>query len=89
MLRLQSALEESHLSEMQLKHKLGVQTETLNNKMEELQALNEHTQGSMTSEIMEVQMRIMELEKVKVGACEGAHITATVQLCHRVTLLLL
>ncbi|XP_010748938.2 protein Spindly [Larimichthys crocea] len=66
MLRLQSALEESQLNEKQLKHKLEVQTETLNNKMEELQALNEHTQSSMTSEMMEVQMKIMELENVKV-----------------------
>ncbi|XP_028272217.1 protein Spindly isoform X2 [Parambassis ranga] len=65
MLRLQSALDESQLNEKQLKHKLEVQTETLNNKMEELQALNEHTQSSMTSEMMEVQMKIMELENVK------------------------
>lgn len=71
MLRLQSALEESQLTEKQLKHKLEVQTETLNNKMEELQALNEHTQSSMTSEMMEVQMKIMELETIKVreGRC--------------------
>uniref|UniRef100_UPI0037E8E9E3 protein Spindly n=1 Tax=Semicossyphus pulcher TaxID=241346 RepID=UPI0037E8E9E3 len=66
MLRLQSALEESQLSEKQLKHKLEVQTETLNNKVEELRALSEHTQSSMTSEMMEVQMKIMELENVKV-----------------------
>lgn len=66
MLRLQSALEESQLNEKQLKHKLEVQTETLNNKMEELRALNEHTQCSMTSEMMEVQMKIMELENIKV-----------------------
>ncbi|XP_035017210.1 protein Spindly [Hippoglossus stenolepis] len=65
-LRLQSALEESQLNERQLKHKLEVQTETLNNKMEELQALNEHTGSSMTSEMMEVQMKIMELETIKV-----------------------
>ncbi|KAK2903759.1 protein Spindly [Channa argus] len=65
-LRLQSALEESHLCEKQLKHKLEVLTETLNNKMEELQALNEHTQSSMTSEMMEVQMKIMDLENIKV-----------------------
>ncbi|KAM7417076.1 hypothetical protein PAMA_016943 [Pampus argenteus] len=66
MLRLQSALEESQLNEKQLKHKLEVQTETLNNKMEELRALNEHTQSSMTSEMMEVQLKIMELENIKV-----------------------
>ncbi|XP_053284823.1 protein Spindly isoform X2 [Pleuronectes platessa] len=65
-LRLESALEESQLNERQLKHKFEVQTETLNNKMEELQALNEHTQSSMTSEMMEVQMNIMELETIKV-----------------------
>ncbi|XP_053180485.1 protein Spindly [Scomber japonicus] len=65
-LRLQSSLEESQLSEKQLKHKLEVQAETLNNKTEELRALNEHTQSSMTSEMMEVQMKIMELESIKV-----------------------
>uniref|UniRef100_I3K0E9 Protein Spindly n=1 Tax=Oreochromis niloticus TaxID=8128 RepID=I3K0E9_ORENI len=64
--QLQSSLEESQLNEKQLKHKLEMQTETLNNKMEELRALNEHTQSSMTSEMMEVQMKITELENVKV-----------------------
>lgn len=66
-LRLQSSLEESHLNEKQLKHKLEIQTETLSNKMEELSALNEQTQSSMTSEMMEVQIKIIELENVKVG----------------------
>ncbi|XP_047440928.1 protein Spindly [Mugil cephalus] len=65
-MRLQSSLEESQLNEKQLKHKLQVQTETLKNKMEELQALNEHTQSSMTSEMMEGQMKIMDLESSKV-----------------------
>ncbi|XP_078117128.1 protein Spindly [Sander vitreus] len=63
---LQAALEESQLNEKQLQHKLELQTETLNNKMEELRALNEHTQSSMTSEVMEVQMKIMDLENSKV-----------------------
>ncbi|XP_031175562.1 protein Spindly [Sander lucioperca] len=63
---LQAALEESQLNEKQLQHKLELQTETLNNKMEELRALNEHTQSSMTSEVMEVQMKIMDLENIKV-----------------------
>lgn len=44
-----------------------MQTETLNNKTEELRALNEHTQSSMTSEMIEVQMKITELENVKVS----------------------
>lgn len=67
MLRLQSALDESQLNEKQLKHKLEVLTETLNNKTEELRALSEHAQSSMTSEMMEVQMKIMELENIKVS----------------------
>uniref|UniRef100_A0A8C7WM24 Protein Spindly n=1 Tax=Oryzias sinensis TaxID=183150 RepID=A0A8C7WM24_9TELE len=65
LLRLQSDLDKSQLNEKQLIHKLEVQTETLNNKMEELRALNEQTQSSMTSEMMEVQLRVMELETVK------------------------
>uniref|UniRef100_A0A3Q1G7C5 Protein Spindly n=1 Tax=Acanthochromis polyacanthus TaxID=80966 RepID=A0A3Q1G7C5_9TELE len=65
MLRLQSALDESQLNEKQLKHKLEVQTETLNQKMEELRGLNEQTQSSLTSEMMEVQMKVMELENIK------------------------
>lgn len=63
---LRLALEESQLNEKQLKHKLELQTETLNNKMEELRALNEHNQSSMTSEMMEVQMKLIELENIKV-----------------------
>ncbi|XP_038555810.1 protein Spindly isoform X1 [Micropterus salmoides] len=65
LLSQQLALEESQLNEKQLRHKLEVQTETLNYKMEELRVLNEHTQSSMTSEMMEVQMTIMELENIK------------------------
>lgn len=66
-LRLQSSLEESELNEKQLKHKLEIQTETLNNKLEELSALNEQTRSSITSENMEVQMKIVELENAKVS----------------------
>ncbi|XP_037317255.2 protein Spindly isoform X2 [Pungitius pungitius] len=66
MLTLQSTLEESQLNEQQLKHKLEALTETLNNKMEELQTVNEHTHSSMTSEMMEVQIKITELENIKV-----------------------
>ncbi|KAM4621366.1 protein Spindly [Polymixia lowei] len=65
MMRLQSDLEESQLSEKQLKHKLKVQTETLNHKMEELRVLNEQTQDTMSSEMMEAQMKTMELENTK------------------------
>ncbi|XP_020779219.1 protein Spindly isoform X2 [Boleophthalmus pectinirostris] len=64
--RTQSALEESQLNERQLKHKLEVLSETLNNKLEELRAVNEQAQTSMSSEMMEVQMKIMDLENKKV-----------------------
>lgn len=63
---MQSTLEESQLNEKQLKHKLEVLNETLNNKLEELRAVNEQTHTSMTSEMMEVQMKIMDLENNKV-----------------------
>ncbi|XP_031732109.1 protein Spindly isoform X3 [Anarrhichthys ocellatus] len=65
-LSLQSTLEESQLSEQHLKNKLQVQTETLNNKTEELRGLSEHTQSSMTSEMLEGQMKNMELESIMV-----------------------
>ena len=63
---MQTDLEESQLKEKQLRHKLEVQTVTLNNKMEELQALNERAQDTMSSEVMELQTKNMELEEFKV-----------------------
>ncbi|KAM8910203.1 protein Spindly isoform 2-T2 [Spinachia spinachia] len=66
MLTLQSTLEGYQLNEQQLKHKLEVLTETLHNKKEKLQTVNEHTQSSMTSEMMEVQIKITALENIKV-----------------------
>ncbi|PWA32494.1 hypothetical protein CCH79_00016671 [Gambusia affinis] len=70
-LTLQSAVEEFQLSEKQLKHKLEVQAETLSSKMEELRALSENTQSSMTTEMMEVQLKTMELESAKVRLGEA------------------
>ncbi|CAL8264308.1 unnamed protein product [Lota lota] len=64
-IRLQADLEESQLNEKQLKHKLDVQTETLNHKMEELSSLNEQKQDTISSEVMEMHMNRMELESVK------------------------
>ncbi|XP_056133997.1 protein Spindly [Lampris incognitus] len=63
---LQSELEECQLNEKFLKHELEIQTETLNQKMEELRALNEKTQDTMSSEVMELQLKSMELENAKV-----------------------
>lgn len=70
-LTLQSAVEEFQLSEKQLKHKLEVQAEMLSSKMEELRALNENTQSSMMTEMMEVQLKTMELESAKVRLGEA------------------
>uniref|UniRef100_A0A1A8JIB7 Protein Spindly n=1 Tax=Nothobranchius kuhntae TaxID=321403 RepID=A0A1A8JIB7_NOTKU len=64
-LKMQSALEESQLMEKQLKHKLEVQTETLNNKVEELRAVNDRSQTLVPSEMMEVQISELENRKVE------------------------
>lgn len=66
LLRLQSSLEESQLQEKQLRHQLEVQSESLSSKVEELRALSERAHTSMTSEMMEVEVRMAELEDVKV-----------------------
>ncbi|KAK0154238.1 Protein Spindly [Merluccius polli] len=63
--RLQADLEETQLNEKQLKHKLEVQAETLNQKMEEFSALNDQKQDTVSSEIMEMQMNRMELQSIK------------------------
>ncbi|XP_061835890.1 protein Spindly [Nerophis lumbriciformis] len=65
MLGLQSSLDETRLNEKQLKEKLDVQTEVLQNKMEELRVLNQHTPCSPTSELLELQNKVLQLEKIK------------------------
>lgn len=70
-LRLQSSLEESQLNEKRLKHKVEIQTERLNKKMEELCALNEQSQRSVTAESLEMKKKVMELEDIKVGRRHG------------------
>lgn len=67
LLRLQSSLEEAQLQEKQLKHQLQVQSESLSSKAEELRALSERAHTSMTSEMMEVEVRMAELEDLKVS----------------------
>ena len=51
-----------HLREKQLQHKLDAQAEALNNKIQEMAAL----QDKMSSDILEMQMNIADLENVKV-----------------------
>ena len=64
---LQAKLEETRLSEMQLKHRLQLQTEALSSKTEELRAAMERAQDTVSSEMMELQVERMELESVKVS----------------------
>ncbi|XP_057687195.1 protein Spindly [Corythoichthys intestinalis] len=64
MILLQSALDESRLTEKQTKEKLELQTEVLNSKMEELRILNEHTQSSPLSESVDMH-KVLELENIK------------------------
>lgn len=65
-MHLQSSLDESQLYEKQLKEKLDLQTEVLKNKVDELRILNEDTQSSSTSESMNLQKKVLELESIKV-----------------------
>ncbi|XP_051915560.1 protein Spindly-like isoform X2 [Hippocampus zosterae] len=64
-MHLQSSLDESQLIEKQQKEKLDLQTELLKNKMDELRILNEDTQRSSTSELMDLQKKVLELENIK------------------------
>ncbi|XP_019737208.1 protein Spindly isoform X1 [Hippocampus comes] len=64
-MHLQSSLDESQLIEKQLKEKLDLQTEVLKNKVDELRILNEETQSSSTSELMDLQKKVLELENIK------------------------
>ncbi|KAM6953297.1 protein Spindly [Aplochiton taeniatus] len=63
--RLRADLEESQLSEKQLRHQLELQTEALSNTMEELKAVNGSAQETMSSEMIELQVEKMELEAAK------------------------
>ncbi|XP_049596189.1 protein Spindly isoform X2 [Syngnathus scovelli] len=64
-IHLQSALDESQLIQKQLKEKLDLQTKVLNNKMDEIRFLNEDTQSSCTSEFLDLQKNVLELEDIK------------------------
>uniref|UniRef100_A0A3P8X406 Protein Spindly n=1 Tax=Cynoglossus semilaevis TaxID=244447 RepID=A0A3P8X406_CYNSE len=60
-----SALDESQLNEKQLKQKLEIQTESLDVRVKELQALSDTAQNSMSSEMLEVEMKISALETLE------------------------
>ncbi|XP_066572610.1 protein Spindly [Amia ocellicauda] len=63
--RMKAELDETRLSEKQLRHKLELQAESLSSKTEELRALTERTHETMSSEMLELQMEKIELETAK------------------------
>ncbi|KAG9349045.1 hypothetical protein JZ751_029363 [Albula glossodonta] len=63
-------LEEARLNERQLKHKLELQTEALRDKTEELRALTDRAQETMSAEVLELQVEKAELECAKTALQE-------------------
>ncbi|KAI1884997.1 hypothetical protein AGOR_G00215650 [Albula goreensis] len=63
-------LEEARLNERQLKHKLELQTEALRDKTEELRALTDQAQETMSAEVLELQVEKAELESAKTALQE-------------------
>ncbi|NWX17398.1 SPDLB protein, partial [Aegotheles bennettii] len=63
--KLKAELDESRLSEKQLRHKVDHQSETIAAKSEELRMMSERVHETMSSEMLSLQMEITELENVK------------------------
>ncbi|XP_050983091.1 protein Spindly isoform X2 [Labeo rohita] len=60
--KIKTDLEEAQLAEKQMRHKLDLQSETLNSKTEELRVLTERANETMSSEILELQMQKIDME---------------------------
>ncbi|KAM6299818.1 protein Spindly [Aegotheles albertisi] len=63
--KLRAELDESRLSEKQLRHKVDHQMETIAAKSGELRMMSERVHETMSSEMLNLQMEITELENVK------------------------
>ncbi|MFT7810173.1 protein Spindly-like [Arapaima gigas] len=63
--RTKAELDEARLCENQLRHKLKLQAEALSSRTEELRALTERAQETMSSEMLELQVEKAELENIK------------------------
>ncbi|KAJ8352424.1 hypothetical protein SKAU_G00239000 [Synaphobranchus kaupii] len=63
--KMKVELEEVRLNERQLKHKLELQAAELQEKTEELRALADRANETMSTEVLELQMEKAELESVK------------------------
>ena len=60
--KIKADLDEARLLEKQMRHKLELQSQTLSCKTEELRKLMECSHETRSSEIVELQMKKMDLE---------------------------
>lgn len=63
--KLKAELDEARLSEKQLKHKVDHQKELLSCKTEEMRVMSERVHESMSSEVLALQIELMEMESMK------------------------
>uniref|UniRef100_A0A8C8RV28 Protein Spindly n=1 Tax=Pelusios castaneus TaxID=367368 RepID=A0A8C8RV28_9SAUR len=63
--KLKAELDETRLSEKQLKHKVDHQKGVINAKSEELHMMSERVHETMSSEMLNLQIELTELESVK------------------------
>lgn len=64
--KLKSELDETLLSEKQLKHKVDHLKEVIASKSEELRIMSERVHETMSSEVLGLQLELMTLEQAKV-----------------------
>lgn len=64
---LKAELDETRLSEKQLRHKVEHQKEIIAAKSEELHIMSERVHETMSSEMLSLQLELTELESVKVS----------------------
>ncbi|NXU50461.1 SPDLB protein, partial [Turnix velox] len=67
---LKAELDETRLSEKQLRHKVDHQKEVIAAKSEELRMMSERVHETMSSEMLNLQMELAELESVKANVEE-------------------
>ncbi|NXJ13023.1 SPDLY protein, partial [Odontophorus gujanensis] len=67
---LKAELDETRLSEKQLRHKVAHQKEIIAAKSEELHIMSERVHETMSSEMLNLQMELTELESVKASVEE-------------------
>lgn len=66
---MKADLAEAQLLEKQMRHKLELQSQTLSDKTEELRRLMECSHEAKSSEIAQLQIKMMDLESSMVNSC--------------------